>query len=179
MERVCFFLFFFFWRGGGEINKILRWMNSKNLMLNEQQKVSHMTKKRPPVNGLLAQPKSFWIPSWRKGSPTWSSKTKVSQLSAYSHEYTESRKNSNMTSLFFIFIPQMGPVWIGHRSCEFTTQASHSVHRAGWQAKMASIEIWMRRRKTHMPHCEKHLRIAKTKKISCHKRFDHSAKHTW
>ena len=37
----------------------------------------------------------------------------------------------------------MGPVRICHRSHHFATQSSHYVDRAGWQAKMASIEFWM------------------------------------
>ena len=37
----------------------------------------------------------------------------------------------------------MGPVRIRHRSHDFGWQSSHSVDRAGWQAKMASIEIWI------------------------------------
>ena len=34
-----------------------------------------------------------------------------------------------------------GPVPTRHRSHHFATQSSHSVDRAGWQAKMASIEF--------------------------------------
>ena len=37
----------------------------------------------------------------------------------------------------------MEPVQICHSSHEFATQSSHSVDLAGWQAKMASIEIWI------------------------------------
>ena len=37
----------------------------------------------------------------------------------------------------------MGPVRIRHGSHGFGWQSSHSVDRAGWQAKMASIEIWI------------------------------------
>ena len=32
-----------------------------------------------------------------------------------------------------------------HRSHDFATHSSHSVDRAGWQAKMASIEFWIPR----------------------------------
>ena len=32
---------------------------------------------------------------------------------------------------------------IRHSSHDFGWQSSHSVHLAGWQAKMASIEIWI------------------------------------
>ena len=35
----------------------------------------------------------------------------------------------------------MGPVRIRHSSHGFGWQSSHSVDLAGWQAKMASIEI--------------------------------------
>ena len=37
----------------------------------------------------------------------------------------------------------MGPVRIRHHSHHFATQSSHVVDRAGWQAKMASIEFWI------------------------------------
>ena len=38
----------------------------------------------------------------------------------------------------------MGPVRICHSSHEFATQSSHSVSGSSWwQAKMASIEIWL------------------------------------
>ena len=40
-------------------------------------------------------------------------------------------------------IYQMGPVRIRHSSHDFGWQSSHSVDLAGWQAKMASIEIWI------------------------------------
>ena len=39
------------------------------------------------------------------------------------------------------FVHKMGPVRIRHSSHDFATQSSHSVDLAGWQAKMASIEI--------------------------------------
>ena len=37
----------------------------------------------------------------------------------------------------------MGPVRIRHSSHDLGWQSSHSVDLAGWQAKMASIEIWI------------------------------------
>ena len=37
----------------------------------------------------------------------------------------------------------MGPARICHSSHDFGWQSSHSVDLAGWQAKMASIEIWI------------------------------------
>ena len=36
---------------------------------------------------------------------------------------------------------RLKPVRIRHRSHHFATQCSHFVDRAGWQAKMASIEF--------------------------------------
>ena len=36
-----------------------------------------------------------------------------------------------------------GPVRIRHSSHDLGWQSSHSVDLAGWQAKMASIEIWI------------------------------------
>ena len=47
----------------------------------------------------------------------------------------------------------MRPVRIRHRSHHSATQSSHLVDRAGWQAKMASIEFWMPWRNAHWPHC--------------------------
>ena len=35
------------------------------------------------------------------------------------------------------------PVRIRHSSHVFVTQSSHSVDRAGWQAKMAAIGFWI------------------------------------
>ena len=46
----------------------------------------------------------------------------------------------------------MGPVRIHHHSHHFATQSSHFVDRAGWQAKMASIEFWIPWRNAHGPH---------------------------
>ena len=45
----------------------------------------------------------------------------------------------------------MGPMRIRHRSYHFASQSSHFVDRTGWQAKMASIEIWIPWRKAHGP----------------------------
>ena len=46
----------------------------------------------------------------------------------------------------------MGPVRIHHRSHHFATQSSHAVYRAGWQAKMAFIELWIPWRNAHNCH---------------------------
>ena len=46
----------------------------------------------------------------------------------------------------------MRPVRIRHSIWEIVTQPSHSVDTAGWQAKMAFIELWIQRRNTHGPH---------------------------
>ena len=46
----------------------------------------------------------------------------------------------------------MGPVRIRHSSHVFGWQSSHFVDLAGWQAKMASIEIWIPWRNAHKPH---------------------------
>ena len=48
----------------------------------------------------------------------------------------------------------MGPVRIRHSSHNFGWQSSHSVDLAGWQAKMASIEIWIPWRNAHKPHLD-------------------------
>ena len=48
----------------------------------------------------------------------------------------------------------LGPVWIRHTEfTRFGWQYSHSVDLAGWQAKMASIEIWIPWRNAHKLHC--------------------------
>ena len=52
----------------------------------------------------------------------------------------------------FIALCTMGPVRIRHSSHDFGWQSSHSVDLAGWQAKMASIEIWIPWRNAHKPH---------------------------
>ena len=45
---------------------------------------------------------------------------------------------------FSLFVYIMGPVRTRHHgSHDFGWQSSHSVDLAGWQAKMASIEIWI------------------------------------
>ena len=46
----------------------------------------------------------------------------------------------------------MGHVRIRHSSHDFGWQSSHSVDLAGWQAKMASTEIWIPWRNAHKPH---------------------------
>ena len=48
--------------------------------------------------------------------------------------------------------PKMGPVRIRHSSHDFGWQSSHSLDLAGWQAKMASIEIWIPQHNAHKPH---------------------------
>ena len=45
----------------------------------------------------------------------------------------------------------MGLVRLRHHSHHFATQSSHFVDRAGWHAKMASAEIWIRWRNAHGP----------------------------
>ena len=40
-------------------------------------------------------------------------------------------------------IAVMGPVRIRHSSHDFGWQSSHSVDLAGWQAKMASTQMWI------------------------------------
>ena len=57
-----------------------------------------------------------------------------------------------MTSLRNRSIPTMGPVRLRHNSHGFGWQSIHSVHLAGWQAKMASIETWIPWRNAHKPH---------------------------
>ena len=57
----------------------------------------------------------------------------------------------NQTSCLFFFL-RLGPVRIRHSSHDFGWQSSHSVDLAGWQAKMASIEIWIPWRNALKPH---------------------------
>ena len=49
-------------------------------------------------------------------------------------------------------VPVMGPVRIRHSSHDCGWQSSHSVDFAGWQSKMASIEIWIQWCNAHKPH---------------------------
>ena len=60
----------------------------------------------------------------------------------------------------FAFKKRMGPVRIRHSSHDFGWLSSHFVDLAGWQAKMASIEIWIPWRNAHKPHCEQDLKLA-------------------
>ena len=53
-----------------------------------------------------------------------------------------------------VFPLQTGPVRIHHSAHDLATQSSHSVDRAGWQAKMASIEFWIPWRNAHKPHSD-------------------------
>ena len=59
----------------------------------------------------------------------------------------------------------MGPVRVRHSSHDFGWQASHSVDLAGWQAKMASIEIWIPWCNAHKPHCQ----LSQTRAMSRHR----------
>ena len=61
--------------------------------------------------------------------------------------------------LFTAVQHQMGPVRIRHNSHDLGWQSSHSVDLPGWQAQMASIEIWIPWRNTHKPHCSKILSL--------------------
>ena len=47
----------------------------------------------------------------------------------------------------------MGLVRIRHSSRDFGWQSSRSVDLAGWQVKMATIEIWIPWRNAYKPHC--------------------------
>ena len=61
-------------------------------------------------------------------------------------------KHLAMQTCFSHLPDTMGPVGIRHSSHDFQWQSSHSVDLAGWQAKMASIEIWILWRNAHKPH---------------------------
>ena len=54
----------------------------------------------------------------------------------------------------------MGPVRIRHSSHHFGWQSSHSVDRAGWQAKMASIEFWIPWRNAHKHNSRPNKRLS-------------------
>ena len=80
-----------------------------------------------------------WCISWLRAQlapPHWS-------------RFTESVQDDICTSHRWV---AMGPVRIRHSSHHFGWQSSHSVDLAGWQAKMASIEIWIPWRNAHKPH---------------------------
>ena len=51
-----------------------------------------------------------------------------------------------------VWLLTTGAVRVRHSMWEFATQASHSVDTAGWQAKMASIELWIQWCNAHRPH---------------------------
>ena len=55
-------------------------------------------------------------------------------------------------TVFMIWSATLLHLWgIRHRLHHFATQASHFVDRAGWQAKMASLEFWIPWRNAHCP----------------------------
>ena len=65
----------------------------------------------------------------------------------------------------------MGSVRIRHSSHDFGWQSRHSVDLAGWQTKMASIEIWIAWRNAHKPHLsERVVRRRDTMKLTKLKR---------
>ena len=66
--------------------------------------------------------------------------------------YSHTLKIGVMEIQAFSPAPTMGPVRIRHSSHDFGWQSSHSVDLAGWQAKMASIEIWIPWRNAHKAH---------------------------
>ena len=57
----------------------------------------------------------------------------------------------------------MGPVRIRHSSHDFGWQSSHSVDLAGWQAKMASIEMWIQWRNAHKPHLQLPVKVCSSR----------------
>ena len=52
---------------------------------------------------------------------------------------------------------RMGPARLRHCLHDFSTQSSHSVDLTGWQAKMASIGIWVLWHNAHKPHFKESL----------------------
>ena len=89
------------------------------------------------------------------------SKTRVQWLCvtrwSFVTERSITRSNSVLSTSWFsavsIFLTRvvMGLVRIRHSSHDFGWQSSYSVDLAGWQAKMASIEIWIPWRNAHKP----------------------------
>ena len=66
-------------------------------------------------------------------------------------------QQSSIWCLWLAFVSLLtmynGAVRIRHSSHHFATQSSHSVDRAGWQAKMASVDFWIPYRNAHRLHC--------------------------
>ena len=57
--------------------------------------------------------------------------------------YRHSKLRYDMDILYMQTKKKMGAVRICHSIRGIATQSSHSVDTAGWQAKMASIELWI------------------------------------
>ena len=76
---------------------------------------------------------------------------KNAELSALAMDYSEAKWD--LGTLLCQWGRGWGPVRIRHSSHAFGWQSSHSVDLAGWQAKMASIDIWIPWRNAHKPHC--------------------------
>ena len=92
------------------------------------------------------------------GTPCYYTGLPQEKISTHTHTHTirglsgHSQSNRHVHPSLSYAIPTIGPAHIHHRSPHFATQFSHVVDRAGWQAKMASIEFSMPWCNAHGPH---------------------------
>ena len=68
---------------------------------------------------------------------------KISEAFKLHQKSTRARNSEKEERKREIILKEMGPVRIRPSSHDFGWQSSHSADLAGWQAKMASIEIWI------------------------------------
>ena len=99
-----------------------------------------------------------WIQNWN--SVWWRQKPAcrscyghswISQTTGISQATCRRRQNSYLVHIS-PHSRSIGPVRKRHSSHPFGAQSSHSEDRAGWQAKMASIEFWIPWRNAHRAH---------------------------
>ena len=110
-----------------------------------------------------SKPTSFnkWLPpGCLYQFSTWPRKQIKESANHHIHIKSTSKRNhgeflqrKNLRSALSSEYP-MGPERIRHSSHHLATQSSHSVDRAGWHAKMTSIEFWIPWRNAHSPHCD-------------------------
>ena len=121
----------------------LTWPSSSAIFWLNTCKLVHATGRRP-TTALSKSSQTHKINEVKKKKRNQS---KTVRLRRKSLKATDTGKSLS----FDIYSCTMGPVRIRHSSHDFGWQSSHSVDRAGWQAKMDSIEIWMPWRDAHWP----------------------------
>ena len=77
----------------------------------------------------------------------------------HTHQHTSSFARLNLEAIGTVLFIPLQAAWCNGAKAHpssitpFATQSSHSLDRAVWQAKMASIEVWIPWCNAHGPHC--------------------------